>query len=240
MKILTVEDDNMIREGISEYLSEFGYTVIQAKDGREALSKFNSDINLVILDIQIPFINGLEVLKEIRKKSNLPILILTAFSDEEYKIDAFTNLADGYIEKPFSLPVLKARIDSLIKKNYGHLEKFEYKNLSVNFNSYTAKINGEEIDVNAKELEVLKCLLDNNGQVLTRMQIIDYVWKDREARHSRTGAPGHGDLQHHAGQGDQIHRADAHVDFRGTGTSDRKSTRLNSSHEFVSRMPSSA
>ena len=170
MKILTVEDDNIIREGISEYLSEFGYTVIQAKDGREALSKFNSDINLVILDIQIPFINGLEVLKEIRKKSNLPILILTAF----------TNLADGYIEKPFSLPVLKARIDSLIKKNYGHLEKFEYKNLSVNFNSYTAKINGEEIDVNAKELEVLKCLLDNNGQVLTRMQIIDYVWKDSE------------------------------------------------------------
>ncbi len=179
MKILTVEDDNMIREGISEYLSEFGYTVIQAKDGREALSKFNSDINLVILDIQIPFINGLEVLKEIRKKSNLPILILTAFSDEEYKIDAFTNLVDGYVEKPFSLPVLKARIDSLIKKNYGHLEKFEYKDLSVNFNSYTAKINGEEIDVNAKELEVLKCLLDNNGQVLTRMQIIGYVWKDR-------------------------------------------------------------
>ena len=180
MKILTVEDDNIIREGISEYLSEFGYTVIQAKDGREALSKFNSDINLVILDIQIPFINGLEVLKEIRKKSNLPILILTAFSDEEYKIDAFTNLVDGYMEKPFSLPVLKARIDSLIKKNYGHLEMFEYKNLSVNFNSYTAKINGEEIDVNAKELEVLKCLLDNNGQVLTRMQIIDYVWKDSE------------------------------------------------------------
>ena len=69
MKRLTVEDDNIIREGISEYLSEFGYTVIQAKDGREALTKFNSDINLVILDIQIPFINGLEVLKEIRKKS---------------------------------------------------------------------------------------------------------------------------------------------------------------------------
>lgn len=143
MKILTVEDDNMIREGISEYLSEFGYTVIQAKDGREALSKFNSDINLVILDIQIPFINGLEVLKEIRKKSNLPILILTAFSDEEYKIDAFTNLVDGYVEKPFSLPVLKARIDALIKKNYGHLEKFEYKNQillrSFPYHAYTRK-----------------------------------------------------------------------------------------------------
>ena len=180
MNILTVEDDNMIREGLSEYLSEFGYTVIQAKDGREALSEFNSDINLVILDIQIPFINGLEVLKEIRKKSNLPILILTAFSDEEYKIEAFTNLADGYIEKPFSLPVLKARIDSLMKKNFGQIEKFEYKNIEINFTSYTAKINDEKIDINAKELEILKCLLDNEGQALTRMQIIDNVWKETE------------------------------------------------------------
>nr|WP_276938709.1 response regulator transcription factor [Helcococcus sueciensis] len=180
MKILTVEDDKMIREGISEYLSEFGYTVIQAKDGREALSKFNNDINLVILDINIPFINGLDVLKEIRQKSNLPILMLTAFSDEEFKIDAFTNLADGYIEKPFSLPLLKARVDSLIKKNFGHIEEFEYKDLYVNFNSYTAKINGENLDVSAKELEILKCLLDNEGQVLTRMQIIDNVWGDTE------------------------------------------------------------
>ncbi len=180
MRILVVEDDQMIREGISEYLSEFGYTIIQAKDGKEALSKFDNDINLAILDIQIPFVNGLEVLKEIRKTSKLPILILTAFSDEEYKIDAFTNLADGYIEKPFSLPVLKARVDSLIKKNFGRIEKFEYKNIEVNFTSYTAKKNGESIDINAKELEILKYLLDNEGQALTRMQIIDNVWKETE------------------------------------------------------------
>lgn len=180
MKILIVEDDQMIREGISEYLSESGYTTIEAKDGREALSRFNSDINLVILDVQIPFINGLDVLKEIRKTSNLPILMLTAFSDEEYKIDAFTNLADGYMEKPFSLPVLKARIDSLIKKNFGKTEKFEYKNIDVNFTSYTAKVDGKEIDINAKELEILKYLLDNEGQALTRMQIIDNVWKESE------------------------------------------------------------
>jgi len=81
------------------------------------------------LDIQIPFINGLELLKEIRKQSMLPVLILTAFSDEEYKIEAFTGLADGYMEKPFSLPLLKARIDSLIQKNYGQAEKFSYKNV---------------------------------------------------------------------------------------------------------------
>ena len=180
MKILIVEDDKIIREGISEYLSEFGYIIIEAKDGREALSKFNNDINLIILDIQIPYINGLDVLKEIRKKSKLPILILTAFSDEEYKIDAFTNFADGYVEKPFSLPVLKARIDSLIKKNFGQIEKFEYKNIDVNFNSYTVKINGEDIYIYAKELEILKYLVDNEGQVLTRMQIIDNVWKETE------------------------------------------------------------
>ena len=180
MKILIVEDDQMIREGISEYLSESGYTTIEAKDGREALSKFNSDINLVILDVQIPFINGLDVLKEIRKTSDLPILMLTAFSDEEYKIDAFTNLADGYMEKPFYLPVLKARIDSLIKKNFGKTEKFEYKNIDVNFTSYTAKVDGKEIDINAKELEILKYLLDNEGQALTRMQILDNVWKESE------------------------------------------------------------
>ena len=106
--------------------------------------------------------------------------MLTAFSDEEYKIDAFTNLADGYIEKPFSLPVLKARIDSLIEKNFGQMERFEYKNTEVNFTSYTAKINGEDVDVNAKELEILKYLLDNEGHALTRMQIIDNVWKETE------------------------------------------------------------
>ena len=180
MRLLVVEDDKTLREGIGEYLAEFGYTVIEAKDGREAISKFNHDINLIILDIQIPFVNGLDVLKEIRRKSKVPVLILTAFSDEEYKIEAFINLADGYIEKPFSLPVLKARIDSLIKKNFGQIEKFEYKNIEINFTSYTAKINDEKIDINAKELEILKCLLDNEGQALTRMQIIDNVWKETE------------------------------------------------------------
>lgn len=178
MKILVVEDDRMIREGIKEYLAEFGYSVIEAADGKEALDKFSDSINLVILDIQIPFINGLDVLKEIRKKSSLPILILTAFSDEDYKIDAFTHLADGYIEKPFSLPVLKVRIDSLIEKYFGQIEKFEYNNTEVDLTGYTASVNGTPVDVNAKEIEILKCLLENEGQALTRSQIIDCVWKD--------------------------------------------------------------
>lgn len=180
MNILVVEDDQSIREGIAAFLSEFGYTMVEAKDGREALLKFNKELHLVILDIQIPFVNGLEVLKEIRKQSKLPVLILTAFSDEEYKIDAFTNLADGYMEKPFSLPLLKARIDSLIEKNYGQVEKFSYKNVEVDFSGYTAKVDGKSVDMNAKEVEILKYLFENEGQALTREQILDHVWKETE------------------------------------------------------------
>ena len=180
MNILVVEDDQSIREGIAAFLSEFGYTMVEAKDGREALLKFNKEIHLVILDIQIPFVNGLEVLKEIRKQSKLPVLILTAFSDEEYKIDAFTHLADGYMEKPFSLPLLKARIDSLIQKSYGQTDKFLYKNVEVDFSGYTAKLDGKSVDMNAKEVEILKYLSENEGRALSRTQILDHVWKETE------------------------------------------------------------
>ena len=131
MDLLIVEDDPIIRDGMSEYLSEWGYHVIEARDGREALSLFNKDIKVVLLDIQLPFMNGLDVLKEIRKESNIPVLMLTAFNNEEYKIEAFTQLADGYIEKPFSLPVLKARIEGLIKKYYSSIETVSYTHLTL-------------------------------------------------------------------------------------------------------------
>ena len=181
IKILITEDDAIIREGICAYLSEFNYETIEACDGREALSKFESNkIDLVILDIQIPFINGLDVLRKIREKSNLPVLILTAFSDEEFKITAFSNLADGYIEKPFSLPVLKARINALITKNYEKFEVFRYKDLEINFSNFSAKINNAEAEISAKEIEVLKYLLFNEGRALTRKQILENVWKESE------------------------------------------------------------
>ena len=181
MKILIAEDDATIREGICTYLSEFNYEIIEARDGREALSKFESNkIDLVILDIQIPFINGLDVLRKIREKSNLPVLILTAFSDEEFKITAFSNLADGYIEKPFSLPVLKARIDALITKNYEKFEIFRYKDLEINFSNFSAKINNSEAEISVKEIEVLKYLLLNEDRALTRSQILENVWKESE------------------------------------------------------------
>ncbi len=206
MKILVAEDDEIIRSGIKEYLVEFKYDIYEAKDGKEALDVFaENEINLIILDIQMPKLTGLEVLEEIRKTSDIPVIILTAFNDEKYKIDAFSNLADGYIEKPFSLPVLKARIESLLtkynnarrntsntnsedeakdkdkhKEYNGRRDIFIHNNAEVNFKSYSAKYNGKSIDINAKEIEILKYLLENNGQVLTRGQILSGVWKETE------------------------------------------------------------
>ena len=178
MKILIVEDEDMIREGISDYLMDCGYETIQAADGLEALEQFsNHQVALVLLDIQMPKLNGLEVLSEIRKSSQVPVLMLTAFQDEEYKMSAFAALADGYLEKPFSLSLLKVRVDAIFKRYYDASRIFTYGDTQVDFDSYSAKVAGQEVAVNAKELEILDYLVRNEGRALTRSQIIDAVWK---------------------------------------------------------------
>ena len=178
MKILIVEDEDMIREGISDYLTDCGYETIQAADGLEALEQFsNHQIALILLDIQMPKLNGLEVLSEIRKSSQVPVLMLTAFQDEEYKMSAFAALADGYLEKPFSLSLLKVRVDAIFKRYYDTGRIFTYRDTQVDFDSYSAKVAGQEVAVNAKELEILDYLVRNEGRALTRSQIIDAVWK---------------------------------------------------------------
>ena len=178
MKILIVEDEDMICEGISDYLTDCGYETIQAADGLEALEQFsNHQVALVLLDIQMPKRNGLEVLSEIRKSSQVPVLMLTAFQDEEYKMSAFAALADGYLEKPFSLSLLKVRVDAIFKRYYDTGRIFTYRETEVDFDSYSAKVAGQEVAVNAKELEILDYLVKNEGRALTRSQIIDAVWK---------------------------------------------------------------
>ena len=171
----------MIREGVVEFLREFKYEMVEAGDGLEALKKFNHEINLVILDIKLPSMSGLEVLKKIREKSRVPILMMTAFSDEESQIMAFSNLADGFMEKPFSLPVLKARVEALLKKTLGEdLREFNYQETKIDFVSFRAEIAGRPVEVKPKELEILKYLFLNEGRVLKREQIIENVWKESE------------------------------------------------------------
>lgn len=171
----------MIREGVVEFLREFKYEMVEAEDGLEALRKFNHEINLVILDIKLPSMSGLEVLRKIREKSRVPILMMTAFSDEESQIMAFSNLADGFMEKPFSLPVLKARVEALLKKTLGEdLREFNYQETKIDFVSFRAEIAGRPVEVKPKELEILKYLFLNEGRVLKREQIIENVWKESE------------------------------------------------------------
>ena len=171
----------MIREGVVEFLREFKYEIVEAGDGLEALKKFNHEINLVILDIKLPLMSGLEVLRKIREKSRVPVLMMTAFSDEESQIMAFSNLADGFMEKPFSLPVLKARVEALLKKTLGEdLREFNYQETKIDFVSFRAEIAGRPVEVKPKELEILKYLFLNEGRVLKREQIIENVWKESE------------------------------------------------------------
>ena len=171
----------MIREGVVEFLREFKYEMVEAGDGLEALKKFNHEINLVILDIKLPSMSGLEVLRKIREKSRVPVLMMTAFSDEESQIMAFSNLADGFMEKPFSLPVLKARVEALLKKILGEdLREFNYQETKIDFVSFRAEIAGQAVEMKPKELEILKYLFLNEGRVLKREQIIENVWKESE------------------------------------------------------------
>lgn len=171
----------MIREGVVEFLREYKYEMVEAGDGIEALKKFNHEINLVILDIKLPSMSGLEVLRKIREKSRVPVLMMTAFSDEESQIMAFSNLADGFMEKPFSLPVLKARVEALLKKTLGEdLREFNYQETKIDFVSFRAEIAGRPVEVKPKELEILKYLFLNEGRVLKREQIIENVWKESE------------------------------------------------------------
>ena len=181
MNLLVVEDEGAIREGVREYLTEQGFHVFEAEDGVEALEVFEKEsIDLILLDIMMPRKNGFEVLEEVRKTSKVPILMLTALHDEETQVRTFELLVDGFIQKPFSLVVLYKQIEAVLKRHYGEMDVWNYENTSVNFTSFEARVNGQIVEVTAKELAILKLLVEHHGQVLSRAQILDHVWAEHE------------------------------------------------------------
>ena len=181
MNLLIVEDEAAIREGVREYLSEQGFHVFTAEDGVVALEVFQKEsIDLILLDIMMPRKNGFEVLEEVRKTSKVPILMLTALHDEETQVRTFELLVDGFIQKPFSLVVLHKQIEAVLKRYYGEMNVWNYNTTSVNFTSFEARVDGQIVDVTAKELAVLKLLVEHQGQVLSRSQILDHVWASHE------------------------------------------------------------
>ena len=188
VNILIVEDEVDIREGVSEYLSEVGYNVISAEDGMQAIEIFNKNkFDLVILDIMLPKANGFVVLNKIRQESNVPVIMLTAMSDDYTQIMSFDEEADDYITKPFSIIVLHKRIEALLRRGVKVSEnkKWCYGDIEIDFEGYSARKNGENIDLKPKEIKLIELLLKYEGKVLTRAQILDNLWRIEEAPNDR-------------------------------------------------------
>ena len=183
-KILIVEDEADIREGISEYLSETGYEVIEAEDGEEAVKVFNEkNIDLIILDIMIPKLNGFGVLNKVRESSSIPVIMLTAMSDNYTQIMSFNEQADDYITKPFSVVILHKRIEAILRRSKAIEDNnniWKYKDVEVDFLGFSAKKMGVPVDLKPKEIKLLEMLLKNKNKVLTRGQILDSIWSAEE------------------------------------------------------------
>lgn len=182
-KIIVADDEIRFRKVIGEFLKKQGYEILEASNGQEALTMYyeNLDVSLLILDVMMPQINGLDLCSIIKEESNVPILILTAKSEEDDELDAFNAGANDYISKPFSLTILLARVKNLLKTNiYSKSqtdELLKYKNLTINKTAHTVQVDGNFIELTQKEFEMLLYLLNNKGKVISREQILNKIWE---------------------------------------------------------------
>ncbi|WP_294370882.1 response regulator transcription factor [uncultured Clostridium sp.] len=183
--ILVVEDDKEINNLLCESLKNEMYNTIQAYDGKEALSKYDENINLVILDLMIPYVDGIEVLRQIREKSKIPVIILSAKDDECDRVVGLSMGADDYMVKPFFIKELIARVKAQLRRynDYNNTsdnyeDVFIYGDLKVDSRNYKAYKNNIELNLRPKEFDILKLFLSNPNRVFTKEQIFQSVWKD--------------------------------------------------------------
>ena len=173
-KILIVDDEKNIVELIRLYLEKEGFTVLCAYDGSEALTVFKENTpDIVILDIMLPGTDGWQVCKEIRKSSDIPIIMLTAKSDTFDKVLGLELGADDYMTKPFEAKELLARVKAVLRR---FDKEVNYKNLSINIENYELRINGALVEAPPKEIELLYFLASNPNRVYTREQLLEEVW----------------------------------------------------------------
>ena len=180
-KVLIVDDDVNIAELIRLCLEKEGYMTIVANDGMKAIEKFKSEApNLVLLDVMMPKVDGWQVCREIRRVSNIPIIMLTAKGDTFDKVLGLELGADDYMVKPFESKELIARIKAVMRryetKGQDITQEVVYPNLIINLSNYELKIEGETVDVPPKELELLYFLCSNPNRVFTREQLLEEVW----------------------------------------------------------------
>ncbi len=191
-KILIVDDEDHIRELLKFNLEKSGYNVYTANDGLEGLKLAREkQVDLILLDLMLPGMDGFEVCKEIRKDniiSNVPIIMLTAKSEEIDKILGLELGADDYITKPFSIRELSARIKALLRRSnikYDN-EILRFGNVTLNLQTREVSKNGEKLDFTLKEFEVLKLLIKNKGKILTREILLDKIWGYEYVGETRT------------------------------------------------------
>ncbi|WP_053954896.1 response regulator [Inediibacterium massiliense] len=175
-KILVVEDESRMRRLIKDYLTKEGFLIVEAEDGKEALNLFDEAIDLVILDIMMPKYDGWTVCKELREVSKVPIVMLTARSEESDQLFGFELGADEYITKPFSLKILLARIKALLKRIQKEEELIQIRDMKIDHSAHKVFINEKEIDITPKEYELLYFLAKYEGKALSREQLLDQVW----------------------------------------------------------------
>lgn len=176
MNILIADDEKLIRNVLKEYLLVENYHVFEANDGKEVLDIIsNNCIDLILLDIMMPNMDGFSALKEIKKENNIPVIVLSARKEEYDKLLGFDLGIDDYITKPFSPKEVMARIKAVLKRN-NMGENFTYKDLVIDYMGHTVKINNEELKLTPKEYEILIYLVKNQGIAISRESILSKIW----------------------------------------------------------------
>ncbi len=180
LRALVVDDDKNICELIRLYMEKDGYTVETANDGKSALSKFSENPPaIVVLDIMLPVLDGIEVLKEIRRTSAIPVIMLTAKGETFDKVLGLELGADDYVVKPFEPKELMARVKAVLRRFESKTttnKEVSYPNINVNLNTYELKVGGKTIELPPKEIELLYFLASHPNKVFTRDQLLDEVW----------------------------------------------------------------
>lgn len=177
-KILIVDDEARMRKIVCDFLQREGYEIEEAADGVEAVDRFElAPADLIILDVMMPRMNGWQACREIRKTSKVPIIMLTARSEEMDELMGFELGADEYIAKPFSPRILVARVNAILRRTFGdESEVKHYGIISVNKPAREIRVNNQAVELTYKEFELLCYLLDNAGIALSRGQILNHVW----------------------------------------------------------------
>ncbi len=180
LKILVVDDESRLRKLVKDFLRKHNFDVVEAADGEEALDIFFSDksITLVICDIMMPKINGYEVVKEIRRYSDVPIIMLTAKGEEQDELQGYDLGIDEYISKPFSPKILVARVEAILRRSKALKEDevLSIGGISIDLNAHQVKVDGKEVILSYKEFELLHYFFINQGVALSREKILNQVW----------------------------------------------------------------